>query len=76
MVDEEAFVLLDEETLKEMVKAVGPRVKLLKKLKEMQVYTVKINVLSPVQTTKLFLDNFLDSFTCLCLMALRRTSFF
>ena len=37
MVDEEAFVLLDEETLKEMVNAVGQLVKLLKKLREMQV---------------------------------------
>ena len=38
MVDEEAFLLLNEETVEEMVHAVGPRVKLLKKLQKIQVY--------------------------------------
>ena len=41
MIDQEAFQLLDEDTLKEMIPAVGPRVKLLKKIKELQVKLVK-----------------------------------
>lgn len=37
MIDEEAFLLLEEEALKEMISAVGPRIKLQKKLRELQV---------------------------------------
>jgi hypothetical protein len=37
MIDQEAFLLLNEETLKEMISAVGPRIKLLKNLRELQV---------------------------------------
>jgi hypothetical protein len=38
MIDKEALELLDEESVKEMVVAVGPRRKLLKKLEEEKVY--------------------------------------
>ena len=37
MIDKEAFLLLNEEALKEMISAVGPRLKLQKKLRELQV---------------------------------------
>ena len=37
MIDEEAFLLLEEEALKEMISAVGPRIKLQKKIRELQV---------------------------------------
>ena len=37
MIDEESFLLLNEETLKEMQIPVGPRLKILKKLQELQV---------------------------------------
>ena len=38
MIDEEAFMLLDEASLKEMVPAVGPRKKFMKKLEEEKVF--------------------------------------
>ena len=37
MIDQEAFLLLNEETLKEMISAIGPRIKLQRKLQELQV---------------------------------------
>jgi hypothetical protein len=37
MIDEEAFLLLNQDALKEMEIPVGPRIKLQKKLKEFQV---------------------------------------
>ena len=37
MIDEESFLLLNEETLKEIQTPVGPRLKILKKLRELQV---------------------------------------
>jgi hypothetical protein len=37
MIDEEALYLLDESSIKEMITAVGPRRKLLKKLEEEKV---------------------------------------
>ena len=38
MIDEEGFALLDEASLKEMIPAVGPRKKLMKKLEEEKVF--------------------------------------
>ena len=43
LIDEEALSLLDEEAVKEMVKAVGPRKKLLKILQEDQVWKPSIS---------------------------------
>ena len=37
MIDQESFLLLNDEALKEMISAVGPRIKLQKKLRELQV---------------------------------------
>ncbi|XP_071852236.1 uncharacterized protein [Apostichopus japonicus] len=48
MIDEEAFLLLDEAALTEMVKAVGPRKKFLKKLQEEQTLAVMNNSLDYV----------------------------
>ena len=46
--DQEAFLLLNEEALKEMVPAVGPRLKLQKKLRELQVSEWNSNLLSKI----------------------------
>lgn len=51
MIDEEAFSLLEEETLKEMISAVGPRIKLQKKLRELQVISQYSNLGSLRQST-------------------------
>lgn len=53
MVDEEVFVLLDESSLKEMILADGPRIKLQRKLQELQVrnnlvFAFLKNVFSPI----------------------------
>jgi hypothetical protein len=37
MIDEEAFGLLDEQSIREMIPAVGPRRKLLKKIEDEKV---------------------------------------
>lgn len=37
MIDQEAFLLLNDESLKEIISALGPRIKLQKKLRELQV---------------------------------------
>ena len=40
MIDEEAFLLLEESALKEMISAVGPRLKFQRKLQQLQVHIV------------------------------------
>jgi hypothetical protein len=48
MIDQEPFLLLNEEALKEIVPAVGQRLALQKKLRELQVSERNTNLLSEI----------------------------